>query len=179
MFISAGNRGRWPASVKLVTLPILRLSTRCRQTPAMENLLDVSADNKSIASKHRLHAKTRTSVVQTVEAWFSGEGPAVESSSSRVMLIHGPAGCGKTCLAADLCRRYSGRKKLVAGHFFHWRPQRPDHNCAVTVLLGLAHRMCHLLNGYILLRLLHCDCCFSTFYLEADLPLKACTQRQN
>jgi len=110
---------------------------------AREHLVDLTADNKDIASKHRLHPKTRTSVLQTVDGWFTGE------SSSRVMLIHGPPGCGKTCLSAELCRRYSARRQLIGGHFFHWKAARPDHNRAVTVLLGLAYRMCELVPGYV------------------------------
>jgi len=115
--------------------------------PAREHLLDLTAENKSIASKHRLHPKTRSSVLQAVENWFGGvrEPPA----ASRVMVIHGPAGSGKTCLAAELCRRYSGRRKLLAGHFFHWRAGRPDHNRAISVLLSLAYRMCELVGGYV------------------------------
>jgi len=113
-----------------------------------EHLLDLTAENKSIASKHRLHPKTRSSVLQAIENWFGGVRQPPVESSSRVMLVHGPAGSGKTCLSAELCRRYSSRRKLLIGHFFHWRAGRPDHNRAVSVLLGLAHRMCELVTGY-------------------------------
>jgi len=130
----------------------IQTSRKADEVPASdtvrENLLDLTAENKFIASKHRLHPKTRSSVLQAVENWFGGVREPPAESSSRVMVIHGPAGCGKTCLSADLCRRYSGRRKLVAGHFFHWRAGHPDHNRAVTVLLGVAHRMCELLTGY-------------------------------
>jgi len=114
-----------------------------------ENLLDLTAANKAIASKHRLHPKTRSSVLQAVENWFGGTREPPLEGSSRVMAIHGRPGCGKTCLSAELCRRYSSRKQLVAGHFFHWKAGRPDHNRAVVVLLGLARRMCDLLSGYL------------------------------
>ena len=114
-----------------------------------EHLLNLSVDNKAIASKHRLHPKTRSSVLQAVENWFGGVREPPAEASSRVMVIHGTAGCGKTCVSAELCRRYSGRKQLVAGHFFHWKTARPDHNRAVTFLLGLAYRMCELVKGYV------------------------------
>jgi len=64
------------------------------------------------------------------------------------MVIHGQAGCGKTCVSVDLCRRYSARRQLLAGHFFYWRAARPDHNRAGTMLHGLARRMSQLLPGY-------------------------------
>jgi len=113
-----------------------------------EVLLDLTADNKSIASRHRLYPKTRSSVLQAVEDWFGGSREPPAEGSSRVMAIHGPAGCGKTCVSAELCRRYSGKKQLMAGHFFYWRVTRPDHNRIATVLLGLAHRLCQLVAGY-------------------------------
>ena len=136
-----------------------RTDERPQSNRVRENLLDLSAANKAIASKHRLHPKTRSSVVQAVDNWFGEvrEQP-VAGGSSRVMVLHGPPGCGKTCVSAELCRRYSGRKQLVAGHFFHWKAARIDHNRAVSVLLGLAHRMCQLVTGYAHFQLsfIHC-----------------------
>ena len=113
-----------------------------------ETLLDLTAASKAIASKHRLHPKTRSSVLQAVDNWFGAVREPAAEGWSRVMAIHGAAGCGKTCVSAELCRRYSARKQLLVGHFFHWRAGRPDHNRAVTVLLSLAHRMCELVTGY-------------------------------
>ena len=113
-----------------------------------ESLLDLTAENQSIASGHRLHPNTRTSVLKAVDSWF--EGVREPPSASRVMVILGPAGSGKTCLSAELCRRYSDRQQLLARHFFHWRAGNPDHNRAAGVLLGLAYQMSKLVDGYVL-----------------------------
>jgi len=65
------------------------------------------------------------------------------------MLIHGVSGSGKSCVSAELYRRYSAKKQLLVGHFFDWKTAavRFDHNRAVTTLLALARRMCDLISG--------------------------------
>jgi len=97
-------------------------------------------------------------MLQTVDQWLAKSGKNVDetkmsnghanetdnrkSSTSRVLLITGRSGAGKTCLAAELCRRYSNRNQLTGSHFFDRRTSSGlDHNRAVAALMSLARSL--------------------------------------
>ena len=64
LFIRAGNRGRWPASVKLVTLPYLTLPYTTMHTityrPNILYTLDLHSFNRSAATEAGHKGTTQT-----------------------------------------------------------------------------------------------------------------------
>lgn len=123
-----------------------------------EMLIDLSAENRSISSLHQLATNTRIKILQTVDQWLAKNGKSADetktsngttatetadrkSSTSRVLIITGPPGAGKTCLTVELCRRYSSRNILTGSHFFDRRSSGINHNRAVRVLMSLARSL--------------------------------------
>ncbi|XP_046857848.1 uncharacterized protein LOC124451270 [Xenia sp. Carnegie-2017] len=56
---------------------------------------------------------TRQWLFEKLDTWFNNRS---EDASNVMILIAGP-GVGKSVFAAEVCRRYSGKKKLAACHF--------------------------------------------------------------
>ena len=100
---------------------------------------DFSGEVKLHASKH--HPGTREWVFSHVEDWFLDR-----SSDSRVLIITGNAGMGKSVIAAKLCNRMKERKVLGGEHFCQHNNQRrrkPD-----LMLQSLARQLCDTLPGF-------------------------------
>ena len=100
---------------------------------------DFSGEVKLHASKH--HPGTREWVFSHVEDWFLDR-----SSDSRVLIITGNAGMGKSVIAAKLCNRMKERKVLGGVHFCQHNNQRrrkPD-----LILQSLARQLCDTLPGF-------------------------------
>lgn len=108
-------------------------------------LLDLSRDNGTLTDAHPVCSNTRTKLLQAIDRWFSGNDKDRENTS-RVMAISGRPGIGKTCVAAELCRRYASQ--LGGAHFFQFYPRRLDQNVASTLLLSVAWQLAEVLPGY-------------------------------
>lgn len=100
---------------------------------------DFSGEVKFHASKH--HPGTREWVFSHVEDWFLDR-----SSDSRVLIITGNAGMGKSVIAAQLCNKMKEREVLGGVHFCQHNNQRrrkPD-----LMLQSLARQLCDTLPGF-------------------------------
>lgn len=100
---------------------------------------DFSGEVKLHASKH--HPGTREWVFSYVEDWFLDR-----SSDSRILIITGNAGMGKSVIAAKLCNKMKERKVLGGVHFCQHNNQRrrkPD-----LMLQSLARQLCDTLPGF-------------------------------
>ena len=100
---------------------------------------DFSGEVKLHASKH--HPGTREWVFSHVEDWFLDR-----SSDSRVLIITGNAGMGKSVIAAQLCNKMKEREVLGGIHFCQHNNQRrrkPD-----LMLQSLARQLCDTVPGF-------------------------------
>ncbi|EPT00540.1 hypothetical protein FOMPIDRAFT_1085291, partial [Fomitopsis schrenkii] len=75
---------------------------------------------------------TRVSILEAIGSWFCGtsipqdtESLDTHSMPSRLFWLHGVAGCGKSTIAASVCRRLEGQ---LAGSFFCKRDQDSRRN---------------------------------------------------
>lgn len=100
---------------------------------------DFSAEVNCHASKH--HPGTRKWVFSHVDKWFLDRG-----SDSRVLIITGTAGMGKSVIAAQLCQKMKEQGLLGGLHFCQHNNQRrrkPD-----LMLQSLAKHLCDSLPGF-------------------------------
>ena len=100
---------------------------------------DFSSEVNYHASKH--HPGTREWVFSHVDEWFLDR-----SSDSRILIITGNAGMGKSVIAAQLCKKMKERKVLGGLHFCQHNNQRrrkPE-----LMLQSLARQLCDTLPGF-------------------------------
>ncbi|XP_046857929.1 uncharacterized protein LOC124451359 [Xenia sp. Carnegie-2017] len=79
---------------------------------------------------------TRQWLFEKLDTWFNDKS---EDASNVMILIAGP-GVGKSVFAAEVCRRYSEKKKLAACHFCRYN--RSDERNPGMLLESLACSMC-------------------------------------
>ncbi|XP_046857869.1 uncharacterized protein LOC124451292 [Xenia sp. Carnegie-2017] len=79
---------------------------------------------------------TRQWLFEKLDTWFNDRS---EDSSNVMILIAGP-GVGKSVFAAEVCRRYSEKKKLAASHFCRYN--RSDERNPRMLLESLASSIC-------------------------------------
>ena len=100
---------------------------------------DFSAEVNFYASKH--HPGTRQWVFSHVDAWFVDR-----DSDSRVLILTGNAGMGKSVIAAKLCKEMKDQGLLGGMHFCQHNNQRrrkPE-----LMLQSLAKHLCDSLPGF-------------------------------
>lgn len=100
---------------------------------------DFTAEVNFYASKH--HRGTRQWVFSHVDNWFQDR-----DSDSRVLIITGNAGMGKSVIAAQLCKTMKQRTVLGGLHFCQHNNQRrrkPE-----LMLQSLAKHLCDSLPGF-------------------------------
>ena len=100
---------------------------------------DFSGEVLSYASEH--HPGTREWVFSHVENWFQDR-----TSDSRVLIITGNAGMGKSVIAAQLCSKMKGRQLLGGMHFCQHNNQR--RRKPALMLQSLARHLCDNLPGF-------------------------------
>ena len=105
-------------------------------------LTDFSAPNDQLLNSHQLYVNTRVKLLQGVENWLC----ASEKESPNVLLITGPAGIGKTCVASEICRRHAAQ--LAGYHFFDRCTSNIGHNNLKSVILSLASHFCDVFPHY-------------------------------
>lgn len=108
-------------------------------------LLDLSLENETLTADHLVSSNTRTKLLQAIDRWFLGNDKDRENAS-RVMAISGRPGIGKTCVAAEVTRRYASQ--LAGMHFFQFYPRRLDQNYASTLVLSIAWKLAEVLPGF-------------------------------
>ncbi|XP_046857471.1 uncharacterized protein LOC124450856 [Xenia sp. Carnegie-2017] len=79
---------------------------------------------------------TRQWLFKELDTWFNDRR---ENASNVMILIAGP-GVGKSVFAAEVCRRYSEKKKLAASHFCRYN--RSDERNPRMLIESLASSMC-------------------------------------
>ncbi|XP_046862680.1 uncharacterized protein LOC124456240 [Xenia sp. Carnegie-2017] len=79
---------------------------------------------------------TRQWLFEKLDTWFNERS---EDASNVMILIAGP-GVGKSVFAAEVCRRYSEKKKLAASHFCRYN--RSDERNPRILIESLACTMC-------------------------------------
>ncbi|XP_046857561.1 uncharacterized protein LOC124450953 [Xenia sp. Carnegie-2017] len=79
---------------------------------------------------------TRQWLFEKLDTWFNDTS---EDASNVMILIAGP-GVGKSVFAAEVCRRYSEKKKLAASHFCRYN--RSDERNPRILIESLACSMC-------------------------------------
>ncbi|XP_046858509.1 uncharacterized protein LOC124451953 [Xenia sp. Carnegie-2017] len=85
---------------------------------------------------------TRQWLFEKLNTWFNDRS---EDASNVMILIAGP-GVGKSVFAAELCRRYSEKKKLAASHFCRYN--RSDERNPRMLIESLASSMCDTLSKF-------------------------------
>ncbi len=118
-------------------VPVVNLK---HQIQAM--LSDFSGPNDQLLNRHQLYVNTRVKLLQGVENWLC----ASEKESPKVLLITGPAGIGKTCVASEICRRHASQ--LAGYHFFDRCTANIGHNNLKSVILSLANHFCDVFPQY-------------------------------
>ncbi|XP_046858129.1 protein TANC2-like [Xenia sp. Carnegie-2017] len=85
---------------------------------------------------------TRQWLFEKVDNWFTDKN---EDVSNVMILIAGP-GVGKSVFAAEVCRRYSEKKKLAASHFCRYN--RSDERNPRMLIESLACSMCDTISDF-------------------------------
>ncbi|XP_046858113.1 uncharacterized protein LOC124451508 [Xenia sp. Carnegie-2017] len=85
---------------------------------------------------------TRQWLFENLDTWFNDRS---EDASNVMILIAGP-GVGKSVFAAELCRRYSEKRKLAACHFCRYN--RSDERNPRILIESLACSMCDTLLDF-------------------------------
>ncbi|XP_046862673.1 uncharacterized protein LOC124456233 [Xenia sp. Carnegie-2017] len=85
---------------------------------------------------------TRQWLFEKLDTWFNDRS---EDASNVMILIAGP-GVGKSVFAAELCRRYSEKKKLAACHFCRYN--RSDYRNPQILIESLASNMCDTISKF-------------------------------
>ncbi|XP_046857878.1 uncharacterized protein LOC124451301 [Xenia sp. Carnegie-2017] len=85
---------------------------------------------------------TRQWLFEKLDTWFNDKS---EDASNVMILIAGP-GVGKSVFAAEVCRRYSGKKKLAACHFCRYN--RSDYRNPRVLIESLASAMCDTISDF-------------------------------
>ena len=112
---------------------------------ALDDLLpDFNAENEAIRSTHKFSARAK--LMNALDKWLSGADKEKENYS-RAVAISSKPGVGKTCLAGELCAKYS--QQLAGSHFFRYNSPNLDRNDPRMVIQGIARTMCDALPHYI------------------------------
>ncbi|XP_046857835.1 uncharacterized protein LOC124451253 [Xenia sp. Carnegie-2017] len=85
---------------------------------------------------------TRQWLFEKLDTWFNDRS---EDASNVMILIAGP-GVGKSVFAAEVCRRYSEKKKLAASHFCRYN--RSDYRNPRILIESLASSMCDTISNF-------------------------------
>ncbi|XP_046857489.1 uncharacterized protein LOC124450862 [Xenia sp. Carnegie-2017] len=85
---------------------------------------------------------TRQWLFEKLDTWFNDRS---EDASNVMILIAGP-GVGKSVFAAELCRRYSEKKKLAACHFCRYNIS--DYRNPRILIESLASTMCDTIPNF-------------------------------
>ncbi|XP_046858512.1 uncharacterized protein LOC124451957 [Xenia sp. Carnegie-2017] len=85
---------------------------------------------------------TRQWLFEKLDTWFKDKS---KDSSNVMILIAGP-GVGKSVFAAEVCRRYSGKKKLAACHFCRFNIS--DYTNLQILIESLASSMCDTITKF-------------------------------
>ncbi|XP_046858221.1 uncharacterized protein LOC124451658 [Xenia sp. Carnegie-2017] len=85
---------------------------------------------------------TREWLFEKLDTWFNDKS---ENASNVMILIAGP-GVGKSVFAAEVCRRYSEKKKLAASHFCRYN--RSDERNPRMLIESLASSMCDTISDF-------------------------------
>ena len=124
------------------------------RSAAKELFVDLRPSSDVVIGQQQLCPNTRVKHLQTIAAWLADEAAANTGSGDddgvpRSMVIVGRPGIGKTCLVAEVVRRYGSQ---VAGyHFFNYNSAHPDHNDPCAAILSLAHHLCDVFPNYVTL----------------------------
>ena len=105
-------------------------------------LYDGRRINKRLMALHSLQKDTKKSLLQNLQIWFKGE-----SKESRICLVHGDGGMGKSCLATEVCNVY--RNEVAACHFIDYKCEKPKHNIPRYLIQSIALMLCDTIPGYI------------------------------
>ena len=113
--------------------------------------VDIRPSSDAVIGQHKMCANTRVKHLQTITSWLNDETTCNadddEEGVPRSMVIVGRPGIGKTCLAAEVVRRYGAQ---IAGyHFFNYNSSHLDHNDPRAALLSLAHHLCDVFANYV------------------------------
>ena len=116
-----------------------------------ELFIDLRPTSDVVIAQHQLCTNTRVKHLQTIASWLMDEAAANsdgdDDSIPRSMVIVGRPGIGKTCLVAEIVRRYGSQ---VAGyHFFNYNSAHLDHNDPCATILSLAHHLCDVFPNYV------------------------------
>ncbi|XP_046857842.1 uncharacterized protein LOC124451264 [Xenia sp. Carnegie-2017] len=85
---------------------------------------------------------TRQWLFEKLDTWFNDKS---EDASNVMILVAGP-GVGKSVFAAEVCRRYSEKKKLAASHFCRYN--RSDERNPRMLIESLASSMCDTISEF-------------------------------
>lgn len=129
-----------PLPVQASDLPIHVVNIRKALNELFPNFV---ASNNSIRETHKFNARAK--LMNALDRWFSGADKDKENYS-RAVAVSGKPGIGKTCLAGELCTKYS--PQLAGYHFFQYNNSNLDHNDPRMVLQAMAHSMCDTFANY-------------------------------
>ena len=87
----------------------------------------------------KFQVNTRQWFFDKLSTWFADE-------ESRVMILTGGPGIGKSVLSAKVCKDYSERGKLAGGHFSDFR--KSNYSKPSNIIESLASQMCDNVDGF-------------------------------
>ncbi len=119
-------------------VPVINLKNQIQKL-----LNNFAGTNDELLNRHQLFDNTRVKLLQAVDNWFNGR----EKNKARVAVISGPHGMGKTCVAAEICRKNA--EHLAGYHFFDRCTPNIGQNNLRSVILSLAHHFCDVFPYYI------------------------------
>lgn len=120
--------------------PVVRKTLRLMVKELLE---DFSPNNETIMNRHQLCTNTRQRILNWIEKWLSKQ----EGPNHRVVMVTGPLGIGKTCLASEVVKRHGS---MIAGsHFFEYNNHNLNHNRLRSVVKGIAHNFCDVFPNYV------------------------------
>ena len=105
----------------------------------LKKLAKINFKGEMNSQAKKCHPRTREWLFSKVEGWF-------RESDSRVMVIFGDAGMGKTVIAATVCQRMEMSGNLAGMHFCKYGVNR--YRNASLMLQSLANSLCSVLPEY-------------------------------
>jgi len=91
-------------------------------------------DSSERMNPARCHPHTRNAVIEEIMAWIEDSNPAAS-----MMIMHGPAGSGKSALAQSIAERCKLRRWLAAAFFFS--RTAPGQNNGHTLIPTITHQL--------------------------------------
>ncbi|KAF8994427.1 hypothetical protein BDQ17DRAFT_1251831 [Cyathus striatus] len=93
-----------------------------------------SHDTKAQDDAPKCHPDTRDQLLRDIHYWIK-----LPIKETGIMLLHGPAGAGKSCIARSVCQKATA-EQLLGASFFFWRSD-PNRNKMTNLFTTIAYQL--------------------------------------